>query len=54
MSATKLSAPEQTVPPRPTPSLRGRTLPKYLPPALLGGSAVGPSTFATTFPPVPP
>ncbi|KUP98012.1 phosphate ABC transporter permease PstA [Thermobifida cellulosilytica] len=40
MSATKLSAPEQTVPPRPTPSLRGRTLPKYLPPALLGGSAV--------------
>ncbi|MEY9215055.1 phosphate ABC transporter permease PstA [Thermobifida halotolerans] len=41
MSATKLSAPEKTVPPRPiTSSLGGRTLPKLLPPVLLVGAAL--------------
>ncbi len=41
MSATKLSAPEKTVPPRPlTSSLGGKTLPALFPPVLLVGVAL--------------
>ena len=41
MSATKLSAPEKTVPPRPlAPSLGAKPLPALFPPTLLAGVAL--------------